>query len=127
MPNYIYQHPETEEYIEVFQLMNDEHVYFGEDGVKWNRVLIAPQLNTESTLDPWNKNDFMNRTSDSKGSYGDLMDRSKEMSEKRAAENGGVDPIKQKYLENYSKQRGGKKHFSELKSSAENKHVKIDL
>ena len=69
----------------------------------------------------------MNRTSDSKGSYGDLMDRSKEMSQKRAAENGGVDPIKQKYLENYSKERGGKKHFSELKSSAENKHVKIDL
>ena len=127
MPSYIYQHPETEEYIEVTQSMNDDHVYFGEDGVEWNRVLISPQLNTEASVDPWSKNDFMNKTANSKGSYGDLLDRSKELSDKRASENGGVDPVKQKYLENYSKQRGGKKHFSELKSTAESKHIKIDL
>lgn len=127
MPTYIYQHPETEQYIEVFQKMNDEHIYFGEDGVQWSRVLIAPQLNTEAPIDPWSKNDFINKTANTKGDYGDLLDRSKELSNKRALENGGVDPIKQKHLDNYAKQRGGKRHLSEKSKSFENKNVRVDL
>jgi len=38
------------------------------------------------------------------------MDRSAEWSEKRAAQNGGVDPVKKNYFKEYSKKRGGKKH-----------------
>ena len=126
MPNYIYQHPETKEYIEVFQSMKEDHVYFDEDGIEWSRVLMAPQLNTEAPIDAWNKGDFMNKTANSKGSYGDLLDRSKELSDKRASEHGGVDPVKQKYFDNYAKKRGGQRHFNE-KRIVETKNIKIDL
>ena len=127
MPQYIYKHPNKEEYIEIIQSMNEDHVYFDEDNLKWDRVLTSPRLNTESTLDPWSKNDFMNATSNSKGTYGDLLDRSKEMSQKRADQNGGIDPVQQKYFKKYSQERGGKKHFADLPKSFENKNIKVDL
>lgn len=127
MPQYIYKHPEKEEYIEITQSMKEEHVYFDEDNIKWNRVLTSPRLNTEATIDPWSKNDFMNATANSKGTYGDLLDRSKEMSQKRADQNGGVDPIQQKYFKKYSQERGGQKHFADLPKSFENKNIKVDL
>jgi hypothetical protein len=126
MPNYIYQHPETKEYIEIFQSMKEDHVYFDGDGTEWSRVLIAPQLNTEAPIDPWNKGDFINKTANSKGSYGDLLDRSKELSDKRASEHGGVDPVKQKYFDNYAKKRKGQRHLNE-KRTVETKNIKIDL
>ena len=40
---------------------------------------------------------------------GDLWDRSKELSDKRAHENGGVDPIRANYEKDYSSKRKGKK------------------
>ena len=39
MPIYVYRHPEKEEYREVFQGMNDEHVY-SKDGVEFSEELI---------------------------------------------------------------------------------------
>jgi len=38
MPAYTFQHPKTEEVIEVTQSMTDEHVYIDEKGVRWKRV-----------------------------------------------------------------------------------------
>ena len=38
MPSYIYKHPEEEKYIEVIQSMNEEHIYFDESGLQWQRV-----------------------------------------------------------------------------------------
>jgi hypothetical protein len=88
---------------------------------------VSSQLNTTGNIDPWNKNDFMNKTAMDTGNIADLIDRSEELSHKRAAESGGVDPVKEKYLKQYSKRRGGKGHPSEKKKTFENKDVKIDF
>ena len=61
-----------------------------------------------------------------KGSVGDMLDYSKELSEKRAESNGGVDPVKQKYFKNYEK-KNGVKHVADKKTTVENKNVRISL
>lgn len=127
MPEYIYKHPEKDEYVSVIQGMNDEHVYFDEDHVKWKRVLFSPQFSIDSQIDPFSKNDYLEKTKNMKGNIGDLMDQSRELSEKRASIYGGEDPIKRQYLDNWSKKRGGMIHPKDnSKRSSENKHIKID-
>ena len=126
MPLYVYKHPEKEEYIEVLQGMNDEHVY-SSDGVEWERQFTSPEISSQKIVNPWDSNAFVNQTGDSKGTIGDLMDRSAELSEMRAKENGGVDPIKDKKFKEYSKIRGGLKDPPDpsSKKTIENKHVKV--
>lgn len=125
---YIFQNPETEEEIEVFFHMDDEKKYIDDQGVEWKRVFISSQLRTESSIDPWDNASFVNSTSNMKGSVGDLLDKSSELSSIRAEQNGGVDPLKKKYFNNYSKERNGvKHHLDKTKSSYESKNVKIDF
>ena len=124
MPIYVFKHPEKEEYKEAFFSMNDEKSLVI-DGIEWQRVYNSPNLNTEASIDPWSTNDFVNKTQDKKGSLGDIMDASAELSNKRAESNGGVDPIKSKYFDNYSKKRNGAKHHLD-KSNVESKNFKID-
>ena len=62
--------------------MNDEHVYVDEKGIKWNRVWNIPQANIDSDTDPFSNQSFKDKTANQKGSYGDIMDQSKEMSQK---------------------------------------------
>jgi hypothetical protein len=125
MPAYLYQHPETEEVKEIIQGMNEDHEFIDEDGIKWNRLWSSPQLNTEAGIDPWSKNDFLDKTKDTKGNMGDLWDRSKEMSESRAKENDGVDPVKEKYFKKYSKERMGARH-PDQKKVYENHQMKVE-
>lgn len=127
MPLYLFQHPTTEEIAELFFGMNDEKKYVDPDGCEWKRVYSLPQLSTESSFDPWDHNDFVNKTAKMKGSVGDLMDKSAELSERRADTNGGIDPMKQNYFKNYSKTRNGAKHHLDKPKSYENKDVKIDF
>lgn len=128
MPNYTFKHPDREEYEEVFFHMNDEPKSFSdEDGLEWGRVYDSPRLNTVGSIDPWNNNDFVNKTAEKKGTYGDLLDVSEELSAKRAEERGGTDPIKQKKYDNYAKARKGKRHPKEIKEKGfENKNVKVE-
>lgn len=125
MPVYIYKNPITEECIEVVQSMNDEHKYIDEEGLEWKRVFISSQLKTESSINPWSKNDFVEKTRNTKGSYGDMLDRSAELSQKRSDQNGGVDPIKQNYFSEYSKKRGGAKHIQDRSHIKNNKNIDI--
>ena len=128
MPIYVYKNPKTNESIEVIQSMTEDHVYIDEDGLEWKRVFIPSQLNTEASRDRWSNSDFVEKTRDTKGSDGGMLDRSSELSEKRANQNGGVDPVRQKYFKDYSKKRNGAKHPKDNKKKVyENKHVKIDL
>lgn len=127
MPIYVYQNPETNELIEVVQSMKEEHVFFDKNGLEWKRVFMPSQLNTEGTIDPWSNKDFVEKTRNKKGTYGDLLDRSAELSNARAEKNGGVDPIKKKYFKDYSKKRGGVKHPQDRKKSIETKNYKIDF
>ena len=69
----------------------------------------------------------METTAAKKGTMGDMMDYSKELSMKRAAKNGGVDPVKEKYYKKYSDARNGTKHPQEIKDKGyESKNVKIE-
>ncbi len=127
MPIYVYKHPDKEEYEEVLQGMNDEHVY-EKDGVKWDRVFLAPNASIDSEIDPFSKSQFMDVTRNKRGTYGDMMDLSKEMSAKRAEKAGGKDPVKERFYDNYAKERGGAEHPQRMKDkgSYESKNVKID-
>lgn len=128
MPIYIYKHPTKEEYEEVVQSMNDPHTY-SKDGVEWERVFFAPNMAISASDDPFSANNYVEKTANMKGTVGDLLDYSAELSEKRAEINGGVDPVKEKALKDYSKLTGGKKHPSQLgqKKTFENKNIKVDF
>ena len=125
MPMYVFENPDTGEQKEVFFHMNDEKKYHDEHGKKWNRVFISSQINSHN-IDPWDNNSFVNETKGMKGTVGDLLDASKEMSEKRSQSNGGVDPLKEKYFKKYSEERMGAKHPEETKKGYESKNVKIE-
>ena len=126
MPIYVYKHPYREEYREVFQGMNDEHVYEEED-VEWKRVFLSPNASIDNSIDPFNKQQFMDATYNKKGTVGDMMDLSKEMSEKRAEKSGGKDPVKEKFYNKYAKERKGSQHPERIKERGyESKNIKID-
>lgn len=126
MPLYIFQNPETQEVVEVFQKMNDKHVYFDEKGLKWKRIFTVPHASIATKIDPFNQSQFVRAGENKNETVGDMWDKSKEMSEKRAEQNGGVDPIRQKALEKYSKERGGMKHFSEMPKTFKNDQVTVE-
>lgn len=116
MPLYSYCNPENEnEIVSIVQGMNDEHIY-SVDGVKWNRIYYVPQAAVVTKLDPFNKNQFIEKTGNSKGSMGDLLDRSKELSQERERIM-GIDPLKEKAKKDWSAERKGKRHPSEIEKS----------
>jgi len=126
MPIYVYKHPEHGEYREVFQGMNDEHVY-SEEGVEWDRVFLSPNASIDNSIDPFSNQQYIDATSNKKGTVGDMMDLSSELSAKRAEIAGGKDPLKEKFYDNYAKERGGAEHPNRIKEKGyESKNVKID-
>ena len=100
MPIYIFQHPTTKEIVEVVQRMNEPHI-FEKDGTLWNRIFVVPAAKTE--LNPFSESDWLAYTKNTKGSMGDLWDKSAELSSIRAKKKGGKDPIKQKAINSYVK------------------------
>jgi len=126
MPIYTYKHPETGEYKEIVQTMSEEHVYTDEQGVEWKRVFTVPNAAMDTKEDAWNKNQFINKTGRMKGTVGDVLDYSSELSARRAEANGGEDPVKRKAFNDYEK-RTGKKHLSDKKKTIETSKIKIDL
>jgi len=109
MPIYLYQNPKSGEIKEIIQSVHDTHEYI-ENGIKWNRIFTAPEVNTNEKLNiNSNQKDFARVTANQKGSVGDLWDRSQELSEKRKKVY-GQDPVKKKYFEDWSKKRKGKIH-----------------
>lgn len=126
-PLYIYQHPETEEIQEVFQGMNDPHI-FEKDGVVWRRVFTKPHAAVQSlsSLDPFNKRDFVDKTGNMKGTIGDMMGLSEEMSAKRAEKTGKEDPVKRKFFDDYQK-NVGKKHMADKPKKIEKNGFTVDF
>lgn len=110
MPLYTYIHPETEKTIDIVQSINDPHVYIDKDGIEWKRVFSVPEINTQGTLKAdCSPREFSEFTKNKKGTFGDMFDRSKELSEKRKKIY-GKDPVKEKYFKDWSKKRNGKIH-----------------
>ena len=128
MPLYEFFNETTGESVDVFFHMTDEKVYNGEDGTQegqWRRIYHAPLAAIDTKLDPRDKNAFVRRT-EKYTKLGEMQDISREMSEKRAAKD-GKDSVKEAWLKNYSAQRLGKKHSSEMAKVIETSHVKIDM
>lgn len=114
MPLYTFINPHTEEEIDVVQKMTEPHVYVDENGLEWKRKWTLPNAQIDADIDPFDSEAFTKKTSSQKGTMGDLWDQSKEMSQKRK-DKLGYDPVKKKYLDDYSKKRKGKrlpKHMS---------------
>jgi hypothetical protein len=128
MPIYIYQNTKTKEVREIIQSMNDEHVYKGENGNEsWDRIFTVPTASIDSKIDPFSADQYVRATGNKKGTYGDLLDKSKELSAKRAEITGATDPIKDKFYKDYSKKRNGAKHPDLMPKSFENKNVKVEF
>lgn len=106
---YLYEHPITKEVKEIFQGINDTHIYVDESGTQWNRVFTVPCANVDTEIDAFSQQQFVEKTGKKKGTVGDLMDKSRELSEKRRKSR-GEDPVAKKFFENYAKERNGKKH-----------------
>tara|TARA_A100001515_G_scaffold144903_1_gene150666 strand:+ start:2812 stop:3201 length:390 start_codon:yes stop_codon:yes gene_type:complete len=127
---YTFRNTKTDEIKEVEMPMKDYKPYKGENGNEdfWERIYDIPQVNIgdSKTEDPFNTNSFIDKTSRLKGSYGDIMDYSAELSEKRAALNGGEDPIKRKHFDNYEK-KTGKKHLKDKPKKIETKNATIEF
>lgn len=108
MPIYLFQNPKNGKIKEIVQPMNADHVY-SEAGIKWERIFTIPQASIDTEIDAFSEDSFKKKTSNKKETLGDLMDRSKELSEKRQSI-AGTDPVQNKFFEDYSKTRKGKKH-----------------
>lgn len=115
MPNYLFQSPVTSEIKEVFIPISAAERTYSEDGVVWDRVWTAPQMSVDSTYDCDSPKDFAAKTANKRGSLGDLWSKSAELSEKRAKKH-GIDPVRQKHIQNYHK-KTGKKHPDEINSN----------
>lgn len=124
MPIYLYQHPETEEVVEVVQGMNEDHSYVDNHGTKWTRLFTSPNANFDTQVDPFSRSDYLKSTENKKGTMGDLMDYSKELSQERASKNGGVDPVAEKFYSDHEK-KTGQKHPTKAKTY-ESKNVKVE-
>ena len=112
MPIYLYQHPKSEDTIEVLQGMNDIHEYIDDDNIKWNRIFTSPNAFIDLESDPFSNTQFIEKTANA-GTVGEMWDRSADLSAQRASKSGGVDPLKQKYFKDYSKKRDGANHLND--------------
>jgi hypothetical protein len=125
MPLYEFANPLDEnDRVDVFFHMNDEKRYVV-DGVEWRRVYHAPLSAIDTKLDARDKNAFIRRT-EKYTRVGDFQSLSRDLSEQRAAKD-GKDGVKEAWLKNYSAERLGKRHPSELPKVVETPHLKIDM
>lgn len=136
----IFQHPETSE--EKIVAIRDGHeiVYIDPKGAEWTPVreetipdkrsdkFSLPYVAIKGSKDPFDERGFVEETGRKRGTVGDMMDHAKELSEKRAQQNGGVDPIQNKFFADYKK-KVGKKHLSDPsridKSKLKNSFVSV--
>jgi predicted nucleic acid-binding Zn ribbon protein len=112
MPIYLFQNPNTGEVVEVFQAMKDDHAFIDKDGLKYKRLFTSPNYAIDSKIDPFSSKDFAEKTRNKKGTIGDLLNQSKELSEQRGGESS--DPVLKNYLSSYQTEKGVK-HSSQIK------------
>jgi len=128
MPYYDFLKEQTNEVREIFFHMQDEKQYNGEDGTEigqWRRLYTSPQLSIDTDFDPQNKEEFMRRGEKYKD-LGSVIDKSRELSEKRAQKD-GEDPIKRQFFDQYARERGGKRHVAEKARKIETDRVVVDF
>jgi hypothetical protein len=109
---YLFEHPETREVKEVFQRITEDHFYVDESGVKWKRVYTPTNFSVDGRVNAFSSKEFVEKTAKEGMSVGDMWDLSRELSDKRE-KSAGKDPVKERYVEDYSKLRKGKRPRSE--------------
>ncbi len=124
MPLYLYKNPSNGKIVSVLQSMNEEHTY-SENGIKHERVFTIPNAQIDTEFDLNSSSKFVEKTGKMKGTLGEIWDYSQELSDKRAAQNGGTDPMREKAEEKYSKKRRGMKYKSKVNPS-EIPNIKLD-
>ena len=113
----MFQHPDSEETIEVVQKMKDDHAYIDEKGTKWNRIFSVPNASIDTALNAdTSATDWMRKTENKNWTLGDAWDTSAELSRQREKKM-GKDPLREKGLKEYSKKRKGMQHDSVKKST----------
>lgn len=128
MPEYLFRKEGTEDITTSFFYKMTEAPALGskiidQDGIIWIRI-VSLDINlgkgtSESTkVDPYSEKQFKDRFEGKKVTLGDMMDASKELSEKRAAKE-GKDPVKQKFYDKYAEERKGTRHPKEVKENFE--------
>ncbi len=125
MPIYLFQNPTTGEIREFIFSMNDEKRVF-QDNVEWERVFTRPNSSIDTEVDPFSPKDFVKATT-KPDTYGAMMDRSAELSERRKEKNGGIDPVKEKYYQDYSTTRKGAKHPDVIKRESKERLNKLGV
>ncbi len=120
MPLYSFENVKNPKRKEDFFFSMREQPRVGEiwadpDGELWKRIFTLPFAGVDTKIDHNSSHDFVEKTGKKKGSVGDLLDASKEASERRAKERGGVDPIQQRFFNDYKKKRHGVEHLTEKK------------
>jgi peroxiredoxin len=113
LSQYLFENPVTHEVISVIQRMTEPHL-FEKDGIKYNRIFISPQTSIDTKINPFSSKEFIEKTGKKSGNLGNVLDLSKELSEKRQQIT-GKDEIKEKYFESYSKKRKGHQHLQQKK------------
>ncbi len=108
MPYYRFFNPKSGEYRDIFFRVNEKKE-FSENGEKWERVFLPAQISTDTQWNEFSERDFVEKSGRKTGSYGDLLDKAKELGEKREKKM-GKDPHKENYLKKWSKTRRGKQH-----------------
>lgn len=113
MPIYTFENPGTGETVDVIQAMNDAHTYVDDSGTEYQRVYYTPNMAIDSQFDAFSSKDFAEKTRGKKGTIGDLISKSKELSEKRGGASN--DPVLKNFYSSYQKDNGVK-HSNEIKS-----------
>lgn len=105
MPYYIFQSPVTHEIKEIFQHMEEPHIY-EEDNIKWQRIWLNPQANVDTKWNEDSPQNFVEQTAKKRGTINDLWLKSKELSEKRKQKH-GIDTVEVEANKNYKKNHRG--------------------
>ena len=94
------------------------------DGKVWTRVILEPpkaQVDSVSKIDPTSSEDFIKKTANHKGTYGDLLDLSADLAKQRE-EKFGRDVIK----DNYNSEKEAKMNKKRARNRAIKESKKIN-
>lgn len=110
MPVFDFIHEATGETISVLVRHTEPDIARHEQVVGdkiYKRVYAAPLAASNSRPNDGTQQDFDRLVTDKKMTVGDAWKVSAELSERRAAQHGGVDPVKEQFYKDYKKKTGG--------------------
>lgn len=109
MPLYDFEHVESGEIITVhLDLKQPQAAYQKQerDGKVYRRIYTVPNAAQNILAGTLTQDDFRRVTTDKGLTVGKMQDISREMSADRAAKNGGLDPVKEKFYKDYERKNG---------------------